>query len=145
MEMYNETDTNIVEETVYADFTCNNCDTPGARKISGTAGHSADIHPCPWCRCVLLDTDRPQGYDQTCHFCIFHRLDSTILTLLLAFTPRDDYDMLKQKFYFKNAPTRRQTSILANHGVQFSVLDYIPGWRPSLMTALDFMHCIYLG
>lgn len=68
-----------------------------------------------------------------------------ILTLLLAFTPRDDYDMLKQKFYFKNAPTRRQTSILANHGVRFSVLDYIPGWRPSLMTALDFMHCIYLG
>jgi len=63
MEMYDDDDVNIVQEEVYADIICDNCDTPGARKISGTAGHSADIHPCPWCRCVLLDVNRPQGYD----------------------------------------------------------------------------------
>jgi hypothetical protein len=65
MEMYDEDDVNIVEETAHGDFVCNNCDTPGARKISGTAGHSHDIHPCLYCRCVLLDASRPQGYLET--------------------------------------------------------------------------------
>lgn len=63
MEMYDDDDRIIVQEEVYADIICDNCDTPGARKISGTAGHSSDINPCPWCRCVLLDVNRPQGYD----------------------------------------------------------------------------------
>jgi hypothetical protein len=65
MEMYNEDEVNIIEETVHADFICNNCDTPGAHKISGTAGHSHDIHPCLYCRCVQLDANQPQGYDET--------------------------------------------------------------------------------
>lgn len=58
---------------------------------------------------------------------------------------RQDYDMLKQKFYSKDAPIPRQSTILKNHGVRFSAFDWIPGWRPSRQTALDFMHCIYLG
>jgi len=62
MEMYDEDDKEIVEEEVYVDVLCDNCDTPGARKISGTAGHGADLHPCPWCHAVLLDVNRPQGY-----------------------------------------------------------------------------------
>jgi len=98
MEMYDETDTNIVEETVYADFTCNNCDTPGARKISGTAGHSADIHPCPWCRCVLLDTDRPQGYDQACR----------ISSLFSAFS----YTHIVVSLYPKRRLRHAQTEVL---------------------------------
>jgi hypothetical protein len=53
--------------------------------------------------------------------------------------------MLKQKFYSKDAPVQRQSNILASHGVRFSALDWIPGWRPSLQTALDFMHCLFLG
>jgi hypothetical protein len=61
--MYNEDDTAIISEVVYADFICNNCDTPGARKISGTAGHSANINPCPWCHCRLVDVNRPEGYN----------------------------------------------------------------------------------
>jgi len=63
MEMFDDDDVNIVQEEVYADIVCNNCDTPGACKILGTAGHSADIRPCPWCWCVLLDVNRPHGYN----------------------------------------------------------------------------------
>jgi hypothetical protein len=66
MEIYDDEDVNLVQEEVYADFSCNNCDTPGARKISGTAGHSADMNPCPWCRCLLLDVNRAQGYQEQC-------------------------------------------------------------------------------
>lgn len=62
-----------------------------------------------------------------------------------GFVERNDFDMLKQKFYAKDAPTQRQSTILKNHGVRFSVFDWLPGWQPSKQTALDFMHCMYLG
>lgn len=72
METYDENDVDIIEEDIVADFVCNNCDTPAARKISGTAGHSADIHPCPWCHCLLLDVNRPEGYNINGMY--FHRV-----------------------------------------------------------------------
>jgi len=53
--------------------------------------------------------------------------------------------MLKQKIYSKDSLSRRQAEILDDHGVRFSTFDWLPGWRPSKQTALDFMHCIYLG
>lgn len=68
MEIYDETDTELVKEDVHADFVCDNCDTPAARKISGTAAHSHDFYPCIWCRCVLLDAERQQGYNPNCKF-----------------------------------------------------------------------------
>lgn len=63
MEMYDENDEAIMEETVYADVAVNDCDTPAARKLSGFAGHSADNCPCPWCRCTSLDINRRSGYE----------------------------------------------------------------------------------
>ena len=63
MELYDEEDANIVEEIVYMDLICDNCNTLAAQKISGTAGHSVDVNPCPWCHCLMLDVNRPKGYD----------------------------------------------------------------------------------
>ncbi|THU83343.1 hypothetical protein K435DRAFT_971601 [Dendrothele bispora CBS 962.96] len=127
MEMYDENDEDIVEEEVYSDFICNSCDTPGARKLAGFAGHGADMHPCPWCRCTSVDVDKPEGYN------------------INTFIPRNDYDLLKHKFQAKDAPPQRQPEILGRHGVRFSTFDWIPGWHPCRQTALDFMHCIFLG
>ncbi|KAE9387733.1 hypothetical protein BT96DRAFT_837285 [Gymnopus androsaceus JB14] len=127
MEMYDEDDDKIVNKIVYADVACTNCDTPAARKIGGHAGHSADINPCPWCWCTQLDVNKVAGYYRE------------------GFVERNDFDMLKQKFYAKDAPTQCQSTILKNHGVRFSVFDWLPGWQPSKQTALDFMHCMYLG
>ena len=62
MKMYDETDENVQEEEVYASVICNICDTPAAWKIAGMAGHSADVNPCPWCRCRLVDANLPAGY-----------------------------------------------------------------------------------
>lgn len=62
MEVYDESDKNIVKESIHADLICSNCDTPGARKASGLAGHSHDLHSCAWCRCTLLDVNKPTGY-----------------------------------------------------------------------------------
>ncbi|EEB92189.1 hypothetical protein MPER_09337, partial [Moniliophthora perniciosa FA553] len=126
MEMYDENDEHIIEEEVFGDLVCNNCDTPGARKFSGLAGHSADMNPCPWCYCTSLDINRGTGY------------------IIDGFKLRDEEFMIKQKFFAKNEP-HRQEEILARHGVQFSALDWIPGWRPGSQTALDFMHCVFLG
>lgn len=63
MEMYDEDDTIIVEEDVHADFICNSCDTPGARKLSGFATHSHNVHPCVWCRCTQVDINEESGYE----------------------------------------------------------------------------------
>ena len=63
MEAYDDNDQEIIEEDVYCDVICDNCDTPAACKVSGTAGHSSDINPCPWCRCMMLDVNWPSGYD----------------------------------------------------------------------------------
>jgi len=48
--------------TVVADCMFDNCDTPAARKISGSAGHSADLHPCLWCDFVLIDLNKPRRF-----------------------------------------------------------------------------------
>ncbi|KAM6493648.1 hypothetical protein JOM56_010009 [Amanita muscaria] len=129
MEIYDEDDNNVHEEEVYASVICNLCDTPAARKIAGTAGHSADVNPCPWCRCRLVDTNLAEGY----------------LSNINDFDLRDDYDMLKQKYYYRDAPPQRQKTILANFGVRWSAFDCLPGWLPARSTALDFMHAVFLG
>ncbi|KAF5384761.1 hypothetical protein D9615_001059 [Tricholomella constricta] len=114
-------------ELVYADYICNNCDTPAARKISGTAGHSADFHPCPYCETVLIDINKPQTYEAG------------------GETKKDDYQLLRQAFSAKISSTRRQNKILKDYGVRWSVLNVLANWFPSSKTALDFMHNIFLG
>src|SRR5262249_938349 len=136
MEMYDENDHEIVNEVVYADVICNNCDTPGARKVSGTAGHSSDLNPCPWCRCVMLDINRPVGYIVSGTYLHFLSILLLLTCIYSAFELKDDYDMLKQKYYHKDALLQRRNQIVTTHGVCFSALDYVPGWRPSRCHAL---------
>ena len=62
MDIYDEDDKNIIKETVFADIVCTNCDTPAGRKIGGLAAHNSDLHPCPWCRCLLADLNKPEMY-----------------------------------------------------------------------------------
>ncbi|GBE80043.1 hypothetical protein SCP_0212450 [Sparassis crispa] len=54
--------------TVYADFLCDNCDTPAARKISSTASHNHDFHPCLYCGINILDINKSSGYDNSLPF-----------------------------------------------------------------------------
>ncbi|KAJ3862239.1 hypothetical protein EV359DRAFT_83519 [Lentinula novae-zelandiae] len=71
--------------------------------------HSHDLHCCPWCHCTLLNVNRPAGYYSK------------------GFILRNDYNMLKQKLYAKDASVPRQSAILKKHGVRFSAFDWIPG------------------
>ncbi|TDL13924.1 hypothetical protein BD410DRAFT_810151 [Rickenella mellea] len=48
---------------VFGDYICLNCDTPASRKAVGTAGHTHDTHPCPWCKIMAVDIAKPVGYD----------------------------------------------------------------------------------
>lgn len=61
MDIYGEAE----REDVYADWVCLSCDTPGGRKFSGTAGHSHDVHPCLYCNSILLNVNKPEGYDKS--------------------------------------------------------------------------------
>ncbi|KAJ3508326.1 hypothetical protein NLJ89_g5817 [Agrocybe chaxingu] len=114
-------------QSVYADCMLDNCDSPAARKFSGTAGHSADLHPCPYCHFVLIDLNKPDMFPP--HICI----------------KKDDQFLLKQAFRSRTAARARQNQILRDHGIRWSVMNVIPNWEPSSKTALDFMHNIFLG
>ena len=78
-----------------------------------------------------------------CRLCL--RFAASLTPCTSGFVYHYDYDMLKQKFYSKDAPLPRQNTILSAHGVRFAALDWLPGWLPSRKTALDWMHCIFLG
>ncbi|PPQ79796.1 hypothetical protein CVT26_012594 [Gymnopilus dilepis] len=114
-------------QDIYADCMFINCDTPAARKVSGTAGHSADFNPCPYCDFVLIDLDKPQMFREN------------------ACRKKDDSFLLKQAFISRDATSPRQNQILKDYGIRWSVMNMMPDWKPSSKTALDFMHNIFLG
>jgi hypothetical protein len=58
---------------------------------------------------------------------------------------KDDMELLKAGFQSQNAGLNRQAVILRKTGARFSVMNLVAGWLPSTKSALDFMHCIFLG
>ncbi|KAG2092682.1 hypothetical protein BD769DRAFT_1631822 [Suillus cothurnatus] len=111
---------------VFTDNEALTCDMPASHKCNGTAGHSHNFHPCAFCDVDIIKINTPEGYNN-------------------SWTNKDDYHMLRQSFYSKDATPAHQEAILRDHGVRFSILNVISGWLPSKKSALDFMHCIFLG
>ncbi|KAG2050544.1 hypothetical protein BDR06DRAFT_998615 [Suillus hirtellus] len=111
---------------VFADNEALACNMPASHKCNGTAGHSHDFHPCAFCDIDIVKINTPEGYNN-------------------SWTAKDDHHMLRQSFYSKDATPTRQEVILQDHRVRFSILNVIPGWLPLRKSALDFMHCIFLG
>ncbi|KAG1736380.1 hypothetical protein EDD22DRAFT_982388 [Suillus occidentalis] len=122
MDVYGEEE--LVD--VFVDNEALACDMPASHKCNGTAGHSHDFHPCAFCDIDIVKINTPEGYNN-------------------SWTAKDDHHMLHQSFYSKDATPARQEAILRDHGVRFSILNVISGWLPSRKSALDFMHCIFLG
>ncbi|KAF9056739.1 hypothetical protein BDP27DRAFT_1386299 [Rhodocollybia butyracea] len=111
---------------VYADAALVNCDTPAARKLSGTAGHSHDLQPCLYCHIALVDVNTEAGYD-------------------FKWAAKDDFEMLKHAFASEDAAPQRKEYILSDQGVRWSPLNAISGWLPSIHTILNFLHNFFLG
>ncbi|EIW80779.1 hypothetical protein CONPUDRAFT_57284, partial [Coniophora puteana RWD-64-598 SS2] len=111
---------------VHADLACLDCDMPASHKTNGTASHSHDMHPCVSCDANVTDFNKPSGYDSSTR-------------------PKEDYKLLRQAFYARDAPLARQAQLLDDYGKRFVILDALPGWLPKTKTALDFMHAVYLG
>ncbi|KAG1749066.1 uncharacterized protein EDB91DRAFT_1244855 [Suillus paluster] len=122
MDVYGEEDL----ADVFADNEALTCDMPALHKCNGTAGHSHDFHPCAFCDIDIVKINTPEGYNN-------------------SWTNKDNYHMLCQSFYSKDATPARQEAILRDHRVRFSILNVISGWLPLRKSALDFMHCIFLG
>ncbi|KAG1725027.1 hypothetical protein EDB19DRAFT_1897829 [Suillus lakei] len=111
---------------IFADNAILDCDMPASHKCNGTTGHSHDFHPCAFCNVDIMKVNTPEGYDN-------------------SWTPKDDYQMLRQSFYSRDATQACQDAILKDFGVQWSILNLILGWLPSKKSVLDFMHTIFLG
>ncbi|KAG2126265.1 uncharacterized protein EDB93DRAFT_1257640 [Suillus bovinus] len=129
MKLQNGVKMDIFEEEpadVYADCEILDCDMPAAHKLSGTAGHSHDMHPCLYCDTDITKVNTREGFDY-------------------SWTASDNYHLLRQSYYSRDANPLRQKAILDDHGVCWVILNLIAGWFPSKKTALDFMHCIFLG
>lgn len=127
---------------VFADNEILDCDMPAAHKLSGTAGHSHDMHPCLYCDVDITKINTRQGYDYSTF--VLTR-PSFQLTISIGWIAADDNHLLRQSFYSRDANPVRQKAILDDHGVRWSIINLIAGWFPSKKTALDFMHCIFLG
>ncbi|KDQ50102.1 hypothetical protein JAAARDRAFT_63386 [Jaapia argillacea MUCL 33604] len=56
-----------------------------------------------------------------------------------------DFSTKRMIFNCSDATERRQTSILDNYGVRWSILNILASWLPATKCALDFMHNIFLG
>jgi hypothetical protein len=128
---------------VYGGVACGDCDTPAGRKLSGTAGHSHDFNPCPYCDTNILNVDRSQGFDYSISYLL--SLEQLLKRVKLGWKDKDDYEMLKHAFQSKNAAAPRQNTILRDYGVRWSSIDLLSDWLPSKKTVLDFMHNIFLG
>lgn len=48
---------------LFADNGILDCDMPAAHKVSGTEGHSHDMHPCRYCDIEITEINTRQGYD----------------------------------------------------------------------------------
>ncbi|KAK0429946.1 hypothetical protein EV421DRAFT_1669536, partial [Armillaria borealis] len=112
---------------VYADYICSNCDMPTARKISEQAGHATDLHPCPYCKTMLLDVNKAESYADN------------------SAERKDDYKLLQHAFRSCDAPIQCQNQILKDYGIWWSTVNLLPDWLPVKKTALDFMHAVFLG
>ncbi|KAG1731002.1 hypothetical protein EDB19DRAFT_2010037 [Suillus lakei] len=130
MELKNGVKMDVYGEEELADVFADNealaCDMPASHKCNRTAGHSHDFHPCAFCDVDIVKINTPEGYNN-------------------SWTNKNDYHMLHQSFYSKDPTPAHQEAILQDHGVRFSILNVISGWLPSRKSALDFMHCIFLG
>ncbi|KAG1723599.1 uncharacterized protein EDB91DRAFT_1087755 [Suillus paluster] len=62
-----------------------------------------------------------------------------------AWSAKDNFHMLHQSFYSRDAGPACQEAILRDHGARWSILNLLSGWLPSKKSVLDFMHCIFLG
>jgi hypothetical protein len=130
---------------VYADYVCNNCDTPAAQKISGMAGHTADFHPCPYCDTALIDINKLETYYPESKNLSIDLTSTSLNDFILDLKQKDDYHLLRQAFFSRDGTIPHQNSILKDHGIRWSVLNLLGDWFPSTKTTLDFMHNIFLG
>ena len=70
---------------VYTDYEILDCDSmPAAHKLSGTAGHSHDMHPCLYCDANITKVNTREGFDysiisSSLHLCCV--LDPCIIRL----------------------------------------------------------------
>ncbi|KAG1737090.1 uncharacterized protein EDB91DRAFT_1249737 [Suillus paluster] len=111
---------------VFADNEVLACDMLASHKCNRTTGHSHDFHPCAFCDTDVVKINTPDSYNNT-------------------WSAKDDFHMLHQSFYSRDAGPARQEAILRDHGVRWSILNLLSGWLPSKKSVLDFMHCIFLG
>jgi len=65
--------------------------------------------------------------------------------VFLDFMLKNDASLVQAGFQSRGAGKARQAVILKTAGARFSVMNTLPGWLPSTKSALDFMHCIFLG
>ncbi|KAG1734054.1 uncharacterized protein EDB91DRAFT_1084198 [Suillus paluster] len=92
---------------------CENSNVPATQKLTGAAGHSHKKHPCNYCFVLLVDINADTAYD------------------IENFHLRSDEEQLHHANCSNTARTEVACkTILDEHGVQYSVMNEVPGWMP---------------
>lgn len=99
-------------------------DLPAARKMAGFGSYNS-THFCSCCHNILDDKDD---------------IDTR------TWVPRTLDTHYKNAQAWRDAPTlKEQERLFGAAGVRWSELLRLPYWDPTLYTAIDSMHCFYLG
>lgn len=138
MRMYNR----VLPAVVYVAPLLNTSDVPAYRKLNGAAGHSHKTHPCNFCFATLADINTLDGYDNTSK--LYVRLVIEYLLSFIEFKLRDDWESLKEEELSRRATTDKdRKDILNRSGMRYSEFNELPGWMPSQLTVVDYMHNFY--
>ena len=133
-------------QQVFGDLINSCSDTPASCKFAGLAGHSSADHPCRWCQITLAQVSSLAGYEPQCKSLCWEEWAPRFTKCeALAFSRKDDAALLQASFQSRSAGKTRQAVILKTSGARFSIMNTVAGWLPSTKSALDFMHCIFLG
>ncbi|RDX44360.1 hypothetical protein OH76DRAFT_1458045 [Lentinus brumalis] len=106
----------------------NNCsDLPAAHKVNGLRGHTSHDFMCDVCTMPFNSLVSPDCFDPT------------------KFVHRNDWRFLKYAFRWREADEDGRTEIVENRGVEWSILNLLPGWLPMKKSPSDMMHGAYLA
>ncbi|XP_062508144.1 uncharacterized protein LOC134184461 [Corticium candelabrum] len=125
-------------KAVKAALVCVSCDLPASRKVLQFLGHKSDLG-CSKCK---FQAERAPGTHGASGKMSYLTNGETSLSIPL----RSGAEVRQQALTYRDASTKAQQDHLAKtNGVRYSELLRLPYFDPVEMTAVDPMHCFFLG
>ncbi|VDC05126.1 unnamed protein product [Peniophora sp. CBMAI 1063] len=115
------------KQCIHCALYMNISDLPASRKISGMRGHTSEEWMCTWCKMTMASLTHSRCFDPA------------------GFSLRSDWRYLKYAYHSQHLSDAQKKEVWEKRGVQWSELDRLPGWMPSVNSPLDLLHGGFLA